>query len=661
MQDGGSVQSTLETLGSCQPQDINRRICGGSFATIAFPSSELQSSDVARDEPESRRAPDLDSSAHVDAVAAAAESDVAHGTSRISSNRFIAPDATNTEAIWPTEHLIEPWFYPFSSWGIEDWVVESGPEEGPAAPSLNMISRDNSNLGSINASERHQGDESNHSPLPQCSGFGGNDRSTLPKFPGAQGLSTVTSMSSSVIPQRTEPGIPRSSSHYKIYFPKLLPGDADVVASENFCHVPPLSSEVYERMVAFYRNHHTTSSHAGETSEFPNLDVLNSFMQLYFEFVHPHLPVLHLPTFNPGPESWMLVLAVVAAGCHHSAIENQHEFAVPLRDLLHQAIMTKLLDVHRIDCDLILGQTVLLHQLLMVFSGTAHASLKSQYQRSILATVCRPFISGDGSIFNKPECLGSDRAGWFPWIERESWNRLVYFTWYIECLQAVIWDLSPIISTREIYRSVPSHEAIWSSSTMAQWDFELGRQRGKSSYLVLPGLHSLNQDTSDGLSLVALFSSKNTKVHESIKGLQGSARLIAMASIFVEEKRLLRETQSWLFSRFRNSAAGEYRENIPTPNSVQSRRPLDEEFELFKDQLGPGIERTALATTHMKTYHLLSILRRVPSRTLFMYFGWMTTAQGADVATRTETIGDRGQKKRPGGITTLGNSIPGYP
>lgn len=147
-------------------------------------------------------------------------------------------------------------------------------------------------------------------------------------------------------------------------------------------------------------------------------------------------------------------------------------------------------------------------------------------------------------------------------------------------------------------------------------------------------LYSLNQDTSDDLSLVALFSNKNTKVHESIKGLQGSARLIAMTSIYVEEKRLLRETQSWLFSRVRDSVASEYQENTPTSNPVRSRRPLDQEFELFKDQPGPGIERTALATTHMKTYHLLSILRRVPPRTLFMYFGWMTTAQGADTATK---------------------------
>jgi hypothetical protein len=136
------------------------------------------------------------------------------------------------------------------------------------------------------------------------------------------------------------------------------------------------------------------------------------------------------------------------------------------------------------------------------------------------------------------------------------------------------------------------------------------------------------------MSLVSLFSSKNIKVHESIKGLQGSARLTAMASIYVEEKRLSRETQSWLFSRLRNSVAGEDGKNTATSDSVRSRRPLDEEFELFKDQQGPGIERSALATTQMKTYHLLSILRRVPSRTLFMCFGWMTTAQGTDTATK---------------------------
>jgi hypothetical protein len=250
----------------------------------------------------------------------------------------MGPNTTNTEAPWPTEYSIESLFYPFSAWDIEDWVAELGPgvgsREGPAAPSSSLLSHGNSNQ----PSEPHQGDESNYLPAPQCSGFGDNDPSTIPRSPGAQGSSTMTSMMPSIIPQGSEPRIPRASPHCNIYFPKLLPGDADVVVSENFCHVPLLSNEVYECIVAFYRNHHTTSSHTAQISEFPNRDVLNSFMQLYFEFVHPHLPVLHLPLFNPGPESWMLVLAVVATGCHNSAIGNQHEFAVPLRDLLHQAV-----------------------------------------------------------------------------------------------------------------------------------------------------------------------------------------------------------------------------------------------------------------------------------------------------------------------------------
>lgn len=105
-----------------------------------------------------------------------------------------------------------------------------------------------------------------------------------------------------------------------------------------------------------------------------------------------------------------------------------------------------------------------------------------------------------------------------------------------------------------------------------------------------------------------------------------------MTSVYVEEKRVLREAQSWLFSRLVNRAASDKQGNIPGLNQEQLRRPLDEEFDLFKYQPGTDPGTTSLAATHNKTYHLLSILRRVPSRSLYMFFSWKTTQRGTDAA-----------------------------
>lgn len=81
------------------------------------------------------------------------------------------------------------------------------------------------------------------------------------------------------------------------------------------------------------------------------------------------------------------------------------------------------------DGDLMFGQTVLLHKLLMVFSGTTRASLQSQSMKSVLVTLFQPFNSGDGSLFHRSRTPSSAQGNWVEWVEHESWNRLMYFTW----------------------------------------------------------------------------------------------------------------------------------------------------------------------------------------------------------------------------------------
>ncbi|KAJ3454747.1 hypothetical protein MRS44_013347 [Fusarium solani] len=105
-----------------------------------------------------------------------------------------------------------------------------------------------------------------------------------------------------------------------------------------------------------------------------------------------------------------------------------------------------------------------------------------------------------------------------------------------------------------------------------------------------------------------------------------------MTSIYVEEKRLLRGTHSWLCRRLMNCSASDQQGNRHGSNQEQPQRLLDEEFGLFRCQPGAEHDTSSLAATHMKTYHLLSILRRVPSKSLYMFFGWKTTPRGTDAA-----------------------------
>lgn len=106
-----------------------------------------------------------------------------------------------------------------------------------------------------------------------------------------------------------------------------------------------------------------------------------------------------------------------------------------------------------------------------------------------------------------------------------------------------------------------------------------------------------------------------------------------MVSVYVEEKRLLAEWHSWLFRGLRSSAVGQAQESTGTSTPDQfMRRQLDQKFELFQGPQGTSASTAPLTLTHLKTYHLLSLLRRVPLRFLYMYFGWMTAQRGTQAA-----------------------------
>src|SRR4051812_34818977 len=98
--------------------------------------------------------------------------------------------------------------------------------------------------------------------------------------------------------------------------------------------------------------------------------------------------------------------------------------------------MRKLNDGLSICADISFLQAILLLQFSMLFSGTKQGVLNLQYQRNLLITLLRPITSHHGSIFWRCEPISDmGDAQWHRWIKRESWIRLLYFTWckFSEC------------------------------------------------------------------------------------------------------------------------------------------------------------------------------------------------------------------------------------
>ncbi|KAG7128204.1 hypothetical protein HYQ45_012066 [Verticillium longisporum] len=345
----------------------------------------------------------------------------------------------------------------------------------------------------------------------------------------------------------------------------------------------------------------------GSDLAFPEANVLGTFVQLFFEYTHQQIPVLHLATYNPNYESWILVLAVGAVGSQYSQVSNQANLAVSLRELLSEAILDRVGCNPRVIGDLAFGQAVLLSQLLLQCSGGLASSLRSQYQKGILTAICRSVVSKNGSLFRTGKAVSQPwrRAeDWHKWIEQESWTRLAFFSLFLEHMQSVIWDINPPIEVADIHRQLPDSDRLWACTSAIEWE----KQR-----MIYPPQITMP-------TFADLFTSEET-FQSYCKDLEEPARIIVMSTVFSEEKKLQRDAQGWLHQRILKQhgiAPGKGR------SCSTALFPLDQEFEMVSQNLPDLAPSTEILH---KTYHTISILRRVSQTELYLYFGWMTTPE----------------------------------
>ncbi|RAQ63403.1 hypothetical protein COH20_007161 [Aspergillus flavus] len=226
------------------------------------------------------------------------------------------------------------------------------------------------------------------------------------------------------------------------------------------------NGRAYNNIYPFHLQHPDPS----QLQAFPGAEILNTFMQMYFEFCREELPLFHLPTFAPSPESWIVVAAIVAVGCNYSVSRYREEVSETMLMLLHRVMPQKITDNSLLDGDLLLAQGIFLLNLCQMFHGTREEFSKPQYQRNMLITLCRLHMAQTSSIFNAKSGLDDDscRDTWKAWVKQESWRRLVYSTWMLECFQWILFDTQPILAAWELRLRLPSHEDIWKCASQSQ-------------------------------------------------------------------------------------------------------------------------------------------------------------------------------------------------
>lgn len=121
-------------------------------------------------------------------------------------------------------------------------------------------------------------------------------------------------------------------------FPIFSSDDLDLIISDDFCHVPELSVAAYDALRLMYNGLDKVTPN---TPPCPRRDVINAFIQLYFEYFHPGFPLLHQATFGQQTNSTHLLLAVAAIGCLYSRVKSRAQCSQALLGTLRHALYSK--------------------------------------------------------------------------------------------------------------------------------------------------------------------------------------------------------------------------------------------------------------------------------------------------------------------------------
>lgn len=118
-------------------------------------------------------------------------------------------------------------------------------------------------------------------------------------------------------------------------------GDVRTWMFEDYGHVPRLPSEAYQAIKNWFEKVNCDGDLFQRFTDeaLPSLDVMNSFMQVYFEEFHPVFPLLHGPSFVPSEANWILVLAVATIGCRFSHALACRHISKSLDELLRRAVV----------------------------------------------------------------------------------------------------------------------------------------------------------------------------------------------------------------------------------------------------------------------------------------------------------------------------------
>ncbi|KAL2811877.1 fungal-specific transcription factor domain-containing protein [Aspergillus granulosus] len=230
-----------------------------------------------------------------------------------------------------------------------------------------------------------------------------------------------------------------------------------------------------------------------DEAKFPAPGILEHFLRLFFQYVHPRFPVTHRPTFSTSTAPPFLLLAMMLLGSSHSETNGGRFTAVYLRPVVTmfsrmQALNTAFLR----ETDNIL--TLLFLCVAAAWCGHKFAFEFAEGARGILVTACRRCklldcrqklpLSGDA-----PQSMRARlHLSWQSWINMEQRKRLGLSIHTFDLQFPALFHNQPYISKGETVNLVlPCADAFWEARSAAAWKVLLGpAEIPPSTYFMVP-------------------------------------------------------------------------------------------------------------------------------------------------------------------------------
>ncbi|KAJ6017972.1 hypothetical protein N7451_001351 [Penicillium sp. IBT 35674x] len=382
--------------------------------------------------------------------------------------------------------------------------------------------------------------------------------------------------------------------------------DKDLLEMDDYAHVPKLKSgnPILQELFDFFaqEKHRVLGTVELEIPVLCDEKAINSFVQLYFENFHPGFPMLHTSTFDMFNTNWILALAVVAIGSRYSRVRQARQYATIFGKYLRHAIASLGEDKIEYTLRVPFVQATILSQIDMSYSGAKTLYLQSQFQKNMLATLCRGLGTGlsRGYVTHTLQNCHRETEPYYQWLGRE----LAIIKLY-DCQLNLNCDIPAIMSLDGFDISLPCHEDIW-NKTESDWMKVFQNDQTIASS---PKVHEI-------LTLI-------TQKRDNIPSIGDFSRTLAMMAIY-QQSRVIMDA-SFIMTN--------------TAQTVYSQRILG--HSIYPEWRDSTVETLQLLSQSSKDpmlsdlYHHLMVIFHIPLKSLCTVAGW-TATEDAILSTKKE-------------------------